>query len=348
MTWTLPAERQMRRAWQSPTTAPAHPTCSLVDIVVDQTAPTAILASPAANVRGTITVHATGVADATSGVNSVTFERTPDGSSSWALVGNGVAQGGGADDASFDTTSVADGLYDYRVTVTISPATSTQKIVGPVRVEPRPADRLDRRGRDVRPRNDVLTSNSADAGSGSATTGYEISPHGAGTWTSVPTFDTTTKADGDYDLRAVVTDAVGNVGHCGLDHDEDRQHASDGHARPGPHNRRAGLAEPQLDDADSGSGLASSRLRLSPHLANCGSTTASPFDTCHGLRRHLRRSRRGCRQRRQRHELRPRSLSRSEKHASDGDLRRSDRRARSSTHDRPLLDRLRCDVRCRL
>jgi hypothetical protein len=73
-----------------------HSTCDLVHVVVDQTAPVAALTSPSSSVGGTITLHATGVADATSGINSVTFERAPHATSSWALVGSGTAQGGGA------------------------------------------------------------------------------------------------------------------------------------------------------------------------------------------------------------------------------------------------------------
>ena len=48
----------------------------------------------------------------------VLFERAPHSTSSWAFVGNGVAQGDGAYDASFDSTGVSDGDYDFRVTVT--------------------------------------------------------------------------------------------------------------------------------------------------------------------------------------------------------------------------------------
>src|SRR5206468_13037126 len=97
-TWTSPADGAYALRAVAHDGA-GHSSCSLVHVTVDQTAPTATLASPAANVRGTITLHATGVADATSGLNSVTFERAPDGTGSWALVGNGVAQGGGAYDA---------------------------------------------------------------------------------------------------------------------------------------------------------------------------------------------------------------------------------------------------------
>ncbi|HEX3805677.1 MAG TPA: Ig-like domain-containing protein [Gaiellaceae bacterium] len=256
-----------------------HSTCSLVHVVVDQTAPTATLVSPSSAVRGTITLHATGVADATSGVNSVSFEETPDGTSNWALVGNGVAQGSGSYTKDFDTTSVTDGLYDVRVTVTDVAGNVTQQVAGPVRIDNTPpTTSIGAVAAAVRA-TISLSSSASDTGSGVATTGYQISAHGAATWTSVPaSFDTTTVADGDYDLRAVATDNVGNVGYStpvSTKVDNTPPTATlDTIARY----VRSSLTL-SSETADSGSGLATTSYQLSPHAAATWSTIASPFDT---------------------------------------------------------------------
>ena len=57
----------------------------------------------------------------------------------------------------------------------------------------------------------MLVSNSTDGGSGVASVVFQRSPAGAGIWTNqAASWDTTAQADGDYDLRAITTDAAGN------------------------------------------------------------------------------------------------------------------------------------------
>ncbi|HEY8723220.1 MAG TPA: Ig-like domain-containing protein [Gaiellaceae bacterium] len=256
-----------------------HSACSLVHVTVDQTAPTATLVSPAANVRASITLHATGVADATSGLNSISFERAPNGTSSWTFVGNGVVQGGGAYDATFDTTGVSDGNYDFRISVTDVAGNLTQQVVGPIRVDNTPPTSTIGAVPAFVHQTIALGSTESDTGSGVASTGFQISPHAAGTWTSVPaSFDTTTKADGDYDLRSVATDLVGNVGYSApvttkIDNtpptatlDAITQYV------------RGSLTLGSSTN-DAGSGLATVRYELSAHSANSWSTITSPFDT---------------------------------------------------------------------
>ena len=278
-TWTTPADGTYALRAVAHDGA-GHSSCALVHVTVDQTAPTATLLSPAANVRGTITIHATGVADATSGLNSVTFERAPTGTGSWALVGNGVAQGGGAYDASFDTTGVSDGLYDFRVTVTDVAGNLTQQVVGPIRVDNTPPSSSMGTVIAFVHNTISLTSTASDpGGSGVATTGYEISPHNAGTWTSVgASFDTTTKTDGDYDIRTAVTDNVGNVGHSALV--TTRVDNTPPTATLGALARYVrGSLTLSSTTADTGSGLASSHYEISAHGANSWTTVASPLDT---------------------------------------------------------------------
>ncbi len=65
-----------------------------------------------------------------------------------------------------------------------------------------------------------VSSNSADSGSGVASAQFERRPAGGGAWTSIGTdpsspysvsWDTTSLADGDYDLRVVTSDEAGNT-----------------------------------------------------------------------------------------------------------------------------------------
>jgi hypothetical protein len=73
---------------------------------VDNTAPGAAMNDPGAYLRATVPLTAN-AADAGSGVATVAFQRSPAGAGAWTAV-----------PASWDTTGVADGLYDLRVTVT--------------------------------------------------------------------------------------------------------------------------------------------------------------------------------------------------------------------------------------
>ena len=73
---------------------------------VDTTPPSATLNDPGAYLRGTVTLTST-TSDAGSGIAAVTYQRSPAGTGSWVAIG-----------ASWNTTSVTDGLYDLRVVAT--------------------------------------------------------------------------------------------------------------------------------------------------------------------------------------------------------------------------------------
>ena len=67
----------------------------------------------------------------------------------------------------------------------------------------------------------AVSANSADTGSGVSSAQFQTSPHGAGTWSNLGaadatspygvTWNTTTYADGQYDVRVVTTDKSGNT-----------------------------------------------------------------------------------------------------------------------------------------
>ena len=89
------------------------PSAVVEDRVVDNTAPEATMDDPGAYLRGNVPLNASAT-DAGSGVASVAFQRSPAGAGTWTAVAG-----------SWDTTGVADGLYDLRVTVTDSAGNAT-------------------------------------------------------------------------------------------------------------------------------------------------------------------------------------------------------------------------------
>ena len=142
-------------------------------------------------------------ADSGSGVATVQFQRSPAGAGTWTNQG-----------ATFDTTAVADGLYDLRVVTTDNAGNAFTSGVTTVRVDntlptgsvTSPAAAADVRG------SITLASDSADAGSGVATVQFQRSPIGLGTWTNqAASWNTTLQTDGQYDVRVVTTDNAGNA-----------------------------------------------------------------------------------------------------------------------------------------
>ena len=83
---------------------------------VDNVAPTATMSDPGSPVTGTISLQTSATNDADSYVAQVQFERSPAGAGSWTNVGS--ADTSSPYSVSFDTTTVADGLYDFRAVAT--------------------------------------------------------------------------------------------------------------------------------------------------------------------------------------------------------------------------------------
>ncbi len=182
----------------------AESTPATIQVRVDNTLPTGSVTAPAggANVRGTIALTSDS-ADTGSGVATVQYQRSPAGAGTWTNQAN-----------SFDTTTVADGLHDLRVTTTDNAGNTFTSAATTIRVDntlPTGSVTAPAGGANVRG-TIALTSDSADTGSGVATVQYQRSPAGAGTWTNqANSFDTTTVADGLHDLRVTTTDNAGNT-----------------------------------------------------------------------------------------------------------------------------------------
>jgi hypothetical protein len=176
---------------------------------VDATAPGGGLADPGSPLRGTVNLSAS-PSDTGVGVQQVVFQSSPADAGTWSTIATDTTS---PYTASWDTTGVADDLYDLRIVVTDNVGNTFASTV----VEDRLVDNTDPTAVMNDPGSYLkgtvnLTSTTGDAGSGVATVTYQRSPAGAGTWTNVSsTWNTTSIADGLYDLRVRVTDNAGNV-----------------------------------------------------------------------------------------------------------------------------------------
>jgi hypothetical protein len=184
---------------------------------VDNAAPAATMTDPGANLRLTVVLGAT-ASDGGSGVASVTIQRSPAGLGTWADVCTDTTS---PYSCSFDTTTVTDGLYDFRAVATDAAGNSTSSaVVAGRRVDnTAPTAGLTDPGSPLRA-TVTLNATGTDGGSGVASVAIQRSPAGAGTWTTICTdttspyscsWVTTGVSDGLYDLRAVTTDVAGNT-----------------------------------------------------------------------------------------------------------------------------------------
>ena len=176
----------------------------------DTAAPTSTLTDPGANLRQTITLSASASDTDGSNVNSVAFQRRPAGGGSWTTIST---DGTSPYSISFDTTSVADGLYDFR---SVATDTAGNDEASPAVVASRRVDNTAPSATMLSPGNPIggpvtLTSNTSDTGgSGIATVAYELAPNGGSFNSQSASWDTTLVSDGLYDLRVVATDVAGN------------------------------------------------------------------------------------------------------------------------------------------
>jgi hypothetical protein len=192
---------------------------NIISVAGDLTAPTATVSDPGSPLRGTIGLSGDAT-DSGSGLASVTLQHRRSGEATWTDV---CTDTGSPYSCSLDTTALADGLYDFRALATDNDgntATSTPVLDRRIDNTP-PTATLADPGTYLR--GTVSLSATADdgAGSGIALVTLERRHTGEPSWTDVCTdadlpygcsFDTASLADGTYDLRALATDAAGNVG----------------------------------------------------------------------------------------------------------------------------------------
>ena len=167
--------------------------------------------------RGTITLSGAAT-DTGSGLNNVAFQYKLSSGSTWVTACSDTTT---PYSCTFDTTTIADGLYDFRALATdnagnqTASASQTNRRIDNTAPTVTPTDP----GRYVRG-NVTLGGTAADAGSGIVSIVLEGRAVGSGTWVTVCTsttspltctYDTTTIADGAYEIQLTATDAAGNT-----------------------------------------------------------------------------------------------------------------------------------------
>ncbi len=184
----------------------------------DNTAPSGSVADPGANIRASVPFTLT-ASDAHSGPASVRVQYSPAGTGSWSDACVDLTSP--LTTCSWDTTTVAGGLYDLRAVVTdvAGNTFTTSRYAGrrvdnvvPLTTVSAPAAALSGTV--------ALSATASDDASGVRDVRFQRSPAGADTWTDICTdsaaaytcsFVTTGVSDALYDLRTIATDLAGNV-----------------------------------------------------------------------------------------------------------------------------------------
>jgi chitinase len=185
---------------------------------VDNTAPTVSLTDPGTPLKGTITLASTTGDGAGSGVSSVLYQYKL-AAGAWTTACTSATT---PFSCTFNTGSVADGLYDFRAIATDGVAKVTTSAVVTARRIDNTAPATAVLGTLPTPlQNTVaMTATATDLGSGVASVTFQYAPTGTTTWSDICTdasfaytcsFDTTSVTDGVYDLRALAIDGAGNT-----------------------------------------------------------------------------------------------------------------------------------------
>ncbi|HEY6962615.1 MAG TPA: invasin domain 3-containing protein [Gaiellaceae bacterium] len=268
--WTTPSDGQYDLCAVATDAVGNSTTSALVTTTVDQTPPTASLAALGAYARGNLTLTPT-TADNLAGLATTRLEVAAAGSGVWSTV-----------TSPYDTTSRSDGSYDFRVVAIDRAGNRTDSAARTTLVDNTPpATNVDTPVANADVRGTIgLSATSSDTGSGLGSTTFEISPHGAGTWSPVAaSFDTTAKPDGLYDVRSVATDNAGNQAASTpvqIRIDNTPPTATLGTLAQYV---RGSIALDSTGTADAGSGLASVAFQIVSHGGSGWSPVTSPFDT---------------------------------------------------------------------
>jgi hypothetical protein len=249
----------------------------------------ASMTDPGTPLRGTVSLAAT-ASDGGDGssISSVTIRKSPAGAGTWTTACTDTTS---PYSCSFDTTTVSDGLYDFRAFVqNDSGGSATSSAVSNRRIDnTAPTAGITDPGTPLRGTVSVSASGT-DGGSGVASVKVQRSPAGTGTWTDICTdstspyscsWDTTGVSDGLYDLRAVSTDNAGNTSNSSTVTNRRVDNTAPTATMTNPGSPITGTKSFDGTSTDGGSGVASLKFQVSPIGAGtwsdmCSDTT-SPY-----------------------------------------------------------------------
>ena len=249
----------------------------------------ASMTDPGTPLRATVSLAAT-ASDGGDGssISSVTIQKSPAGAGTWTTACTATTS---PYSCSFDTTTVSDGLYDFRAYVQNDAGGSvTSSAVSNRRIDnTAPTAGITDPGTPLRATVSVSAS-ATDGGSGVANVKVQRSPAGTGTWTDICTdstspyscaWDTTGVSDGLYDLRAVSTDNAGNTTNSSTVTNRRVDNTAPTATMTNPGSPITGTKSFDGTSTDGGSGVASLKFQVSPVGAGtwsdmCSDTT-SPY-----------------------------------------------------------------------
>lgn len=186
------------------------------DVTVDNTAPTVSMVDPGSPLRGTLT-FATVAIDDDSGVARVTIEHLRSGTSTWQPLCTITTEPW---TCRFATTSLADGSYSFRaVAIDVAGNTATSSAVAN-RIVDNTASSVSVEVPGDFVSGSVTITAVANSTAGVTSVRIQRAPSGTTTWTDLCTttaapyscpWDTTSVADGNHDLRAILLDGRGTA-----------------------------------------------------------------------------------------------------------------------------------------
>ena len=257
---------------------------------VDNTVPaTATTTDPGANLRGTISLGGTAT-DAHSGIRDIVIQRSTAGTNNWIAVCTDTTS---PYSCSLDTTTLADGLYDFRAVATdYAGNVRNAAKAGNKRIDnTAPVSTMTDPGAFLRATVTLGATPTDTGGSGIASATIQRSIAGANTWTDVCTdfstpytcsLDTTTLSEGLYDFRVTSSDVAGNTHTSSIVADRRVDNTAPiGVTMADPGSPLAGSVTFSGDGSDPASGMAS--LKFQYKLSSSGtwldacSDTSSPY-----------------------------------------------------------------------
>jgi hypothetical protein len=190
---------------------------SITNRTVDNSAPSAVsITNPGSPLRATITLNASAT-DTGAGIASVAIQRSPTGAGAWTTICTDTVT---PYSCSFDTTTVANGSYDFRAVATDNSSNSTASTAVTARVidNAAPVVSLTNPGTPKRGTVTLNATSTDTGGSGVASVAFQYKLSSGSTWTTISTDTTTpysaswntTGLNGTYDVRALSSDVAGN------------------------------------------------------------------------------------------------------------------------------------------
>jgi hypothetical protein len=188
----------------------------VTDVLVDNLAPTVSMVDPGSPLRGTVTLMSN-ASDAHSGVAQVQIQYAVTGTTTWRDACTIDAE---PFSCRFDSTRLVDGSYSFRAVATDFAGNTTTSATVSNRLVDNTVSSVSLNDPGTFLRGTVSVSAEANSTAGVTAVRFQRAVAGSNSWTDLCTdatapygcaWDTTTVADGLYDLRAIMTDGAGGT-----------------------------------------------------------------------------------------------------------------------------------------